>query len=114
MSLTASDVERFEAARPRLEAIAYRLLGSAAEAEDAVQETFLRWQAADAGQIEVLEAWLTKVLGRRRRREDPGAGESVRGCGRRREVRVGHVPAGSGQARHARRRSQGVRVDRQR
>lgn len=62
MPLTAEDVDRFEAARPRLEAIAYRLLGSAAEAEDAVQETFLRWQAADVGRIEVPEAWLTKVL----------------------------------------------------
>ncbi|MDL2075228.1 RNA polymerase sigma-70 factor [Streptomyces sp. GXMU-J15] len=57
-----SDVDRFEAARPRLEAIAYRLLGSASEAEDAVQETYLRWQAADTGRIEVPEAWLTKVL----------------------------------------------------
>ncbi|GIJ73543.1 RNA polymerase sigma factor SigJ [Virgisporangium ochraceum] len=62
MGLSAGDVDRFEAARPRLEAIAYRLLGSAGEAEDAVQETFLRWQAADAGRIEVLEAWLTRVL----------------------------------------------------
>ncbi|WP_225808598.1 RNA polymerase sigma factor SigJ [Streptomyces spinosus] len=62
MALTVSDVERFEAARPRLEAIAYRLLGSASEAEDAVQETFLRWQAAGAGHVEVPEAWLTKVL----------------------------------------------------
>ncbi|MFF0770847.1 RNA polymerase sigma factor SigJ [Nonomuraea wenchangensis] len=62
MSLTADDVDRFEAARPRLEAIAYRLLGSATEAEDAVQETFLRWQAADVGHVEVPEAWLTKVL----------------------------------------------------
>lgn len=62
MTLTADDVERFEAARPRLEAIAYRLLGSAAEAEDAVQETFLRWHAADVDRIEVPEAWLTKVL----------------------------------------------------
>ncbi|GIH95646.1 RNA polymerase sigma factor SigJ [Planobispora siamensis] len=62
MPLTADDVDRFEASRPRLEAIAYRLLGSAGEAEDAVQETFLRWQAADVGRIEVPEAWLTKVL----------------------------------------------------
>jgi RNA polymerase sigma factor (sigma-70 family) len=62
MSLTADAVDRFEAARPRLEAIAYRLLGSAGEAEDAVQETFLRWQAADVERIEVPEAWLTKVL----------------------------------------------------
>ncbi|MGW0087084.1 RNA polymerase sigma-70 factor [Streptomyces sp. NPDC003393] len=62
MALTMSDVDRFEASRPRLEAIAYRLLGSASEAEDAVQETFLRWQAADVDHVEVPEAWLTKVL----------------------------------------------------
>ncbi|MEU4834739.1 RNA polymerase sigma-70 factor [Streptosporangium sp. NPDC023615] len=62
MALTADDVERFEAFRPRLEALAYRLLGSAAEAEDAAQETFLRWQAADVDRIEVPEAWLTKVV----------------------------------------------------
>ncbi|GAA2399043.1 DNA-directed RNA polymerase sigma-70 factor [Catellatospora methionotrophica] len=62
MPLTPDDVDRFVAARPRLEAIAYRLLGSAAEAEDAVQETFLRWQATNADRIEVPEAWLTKVL----------------------------------------------------
>ncbi|MET9347050.1 RNA polymerase sigma factor SigJ [Streptomyces termitum] len=62
MALSAGDVELFERARPRLEAIGYRLLGSAGEAEDAVQETFLRWQAADTGRIEVPEAWLTKVL----------------------------------------------------
>ncbi|MFD8233872.1 RNA polymerase sigma factor SigJ [Streptomyces sp. NPDC059696] len=62
MPLTLDDVDRFEASRPRLEAVAYRMLGSASEAEDAVQETFLRWQAADTGRIEVPEAWLTKVL----------------------------------------------------
>jgi RNA polymerase sigma factor (sigma-70 family) len=62
MPLTADDVDRFEAARPRLEAIAYRLLGSAVEAEDAVQEAFLRWQAADVERIEVPLAWLTRVL----------------------------------------------------
>jgi RNA polymerase sigma-70 factor (TIGR02957 family) len=62
MPLTVGDVDRFERSRPRLEAIAYRLLGSAAEAEDVVQETFLRWQAADVDRVEVPEAWLTKVL----------------------------------------------------
>ncbi|MGI5250098.1 RNA polymerase sigma factor SigJ [Actinacidiphila glaucinigra] len=62
MALTPHDVERFEASRPRLEAVAYRLLGSASEAEDAVQETFLRWQAADVDRVDVPEAWLTRVL----------------------------------------------------
>ncbi|MGW1539188.1 RNA polymerase sigma factor SigJ [Streptomyces sp. NPDC002309] len=62
MALTVSEVDRFEASRPRLEAIAYRLLGSASEAEDAVQETFLRWQTAGTGHIRVPEAWLTKTL----------------------------------------------------
>ncbi|MFF8833281.1 RNA polymerase sigma factor SigJ [Streptomyces sp. NPDC015131] len=62
MALTTQDVNRFEAARPRLEALAYRLLGSASEAEDAVQETFLRWQAADVERVRVPEAWLTKAL----------------------------------------------------
>jgi RNA polymerase sigma-70 factor (ECF subfamily) len=64
MPLTAEDVDRFEVARPRLGAIAYRLLGSASDAEDAVQETYLRWHAADPERIEVPEAWLTKVLTR--------------------------------------------------
>ncbi|CAM5352369.1 DNA-directed RNA polymerase sigma-70 factor OS=Streptomyces microflavus OX=1919 GN=Smic_40720 PE=3 SV=1 [Streptomyces microflavus] len=62
MALTRTHVDRFEASMPRLEAIAYRLLGSASDAEDAVQDTFLRWQAADVDHIEVPEAWLTKVL----------------------------------------------------
>lgn len=54
-------VDRFEASRGRLASLAYRLLGSAADAEDAVQDTFLRWQAADRAHVEVPEAWLTKV-----------------------------------------------------
>ena len=62
MPFTVEDVERFEQSRPRLEAIAYRLLGSAHEAQDLVQETFLRWQAVDVERVEVPEAWLTKVL----------------------------------------------------
>jgi len=55
-------VARFEADRNRLASIAYRLLGSAADAEDAVQDAFLRWQAVDRAHIEVPEAWLTKVV----------------------------------------------------
>jgi RNA polymerase sigma-70 factor (ECF subfamily) len=55
-------VERFEANRTRLASLAYRLLGSAADAEDAVQDAFLRWDAADRDHIDVPEAWLTKVV----------------------------------------------------
>ncbi|MFI8100507.1 sigma-70 family RNA polymerase sigma factor [Streptomyces sp. NPDC086023] len=57
-----SDTARFEAGRDRLASLAYRLLGSAADAEDAVQDAFLHWQAADRRRIEVPEAWLTKVV----------------------------------------------------
>lgn len=59
--MDSAAVDRFEAGRGRLASLAYRLLGSAADAEDAVQDTFLRWQAADRERIEVPEAWLTKV-----------------------------------------------------
>lgn len=62
MSLSRHEADLFEDSRARLEAIAYRLLGSATDAEDAVQDTFLRWHGADREQIEVPEAWLTKVL----------------------------------------------------
>ncbi|WP_433234701.1 sigma-70 family RNA polymerase sigma factor [Actinomadura nitritigenes] len=56
------DTGRFEASRNRLASLAYRLLGSAADAEDAVQDAFLHWQAADRRRIKVPEAWLTKVV----------------------------------------------------
>ncbi|MFC4070139.1 RNA polymerase sigma factor SigJ [Actinoplanes subglobosus] len=62
MVLSSRDVDVFEGARGRLEAIAYRMLGSAGDAEDAVQDTFLRWQAADRDSVEIPEAWLTRVL----------------------------------------------------
>ncbi|MBM0231151.1 RNA polymerase sigma-70 factor [Micromonospora sp. STR1_7] len=62
MPLSTDEVELFERSRARLEAIAYRLLGSASDAEDAVQDTFLRWQAADRKHVETPQAWLTKVL----------------------------------------------------
>ncbi|MBV2362048.1 RNA polymerase sigma-70 factor [Streptomonospora nanhaiensis] len=52
----------FEEQRPRLFAIAYRMLGSVAEAEDAVQDTYLRWVGADHCRVEVPAAWLTAVL----------------------------------------------------
>ncbi|GAA1616499.1 sigma-70 family RNA polymerase sigma factor [Catellatospora bangladeshensis] len=56
------DTGRFEASRTRLASLAYRLLGSAADAEDAVQDAYLRWQAADRRHINVPEAWLTRVV----------------------------------------------------
>ncbi|MFH8368566.1 sigma-70 family RNA polymerase sigma factor [Streptomyces sp. NPDC018031] len=56
------DASRFEASRNRLASLAYRLLGSAVDAEDAVQDAFLHWQAADRQRIKVPEAWLTKVV----------------------------------------------------
>jgi RNA polymerase sigma-70 factor (ECF subfamily) len=60
--MDTATVERFEADRDRLASLAYRLLGSAADAEDTVQDAFLRWQAADRERIAVPEAWLTKVV----------------------------------------------------
>jgi RNA polymerase sigma factor (sigma-70 family) len=56
------DTSRFEAGRNRLASLAYRLLGSATDAEDTVQDAFLHWQAADRQLIKVPEAWLTKVV----------------------------------------------------
>ncbi len=56
--------ERFEANRDRLEAVAYRMLGSRSEAEDAVQETWLRLSRVDAGEVGNLGGWLTTVVGR--------------------------------------------------
>ncbi|MGY1945045.1 RNA polymerase sigma-70 factor [Nocardia asiatica] len=55
-------MREFEGHRPRLFALAYRMLGSATEAEDAVQETYLRWDGADRAQIRSAEAWLTTAL----------------------------------------------------
>jgi RNA polymerase sigma factor (sigma-70 family) len=72
--------ERFEEQRPRLRAVAYRMLGSLSEADDAVQEAWLRVSRADAGGVENLDGWLTTVVARvclnmlrsrRSRREEP-------------------------------------------
>lgn len=57
-------VESFESYRPLLFSIAYRMLGSAMEAEDLVQETFLRYQATSAGSIRSLKAFLSTVITR--------------------------------------------------
>ena len=71
---------RFEEQRPRLRAVAYRMLGSFAEADDAVQNSWLRLDRADTADIENLGGWLTTVVAReclkmlrtrRVRREEP-------------------------------------------
>jgi RNA polymerase sigma-70 factor (ECF subfamily) len=72
--------ERFEQDRTRLRAVAYRMLGSFAEAEDAVQEAWLRASKSDASGVDNLGAWLTTIVARvclnalrsrRARREEP-------------------------------------------
>jgi RNA polymerase sigma-70 factor (ECF subfamily) len=72
--------ERFEEHRGRLKVVAYRMLGSLAEAEDAIQEAWLKLSRMDAGEIQNLGGWLTTVTGRicldmlrsrTSRREDP-------------------------------------------
>ncbi|HEX6676199.1 MAG TPA: sigma-70 family RNA polymerase sigma factor [Actinomycetes bacterium] len=56
--------ERFQEHRPRLRAVAYRMLGSTSEADDAVQEAWIRLSRSDAGEIDNLEAWLVTAVGR--------------------------------------------------
>ena len=72
--------ERFEENRPRLRGVAYRMLSSLSEVEDAVQEAWLRLNGIDAATIENLGGWLTTVVsrvfldmlrGRKLRREEP-------------------------------------------
>ena len=72
--------ERFEAHRPHLRAVAYRMLGSLSEANDAVQEAWLRLNRTDAKELENLGGWLTTVVARislnmlrarKARREEP-------------------------------------------
>jgi len=69
--------ERFEAHRARLRAVAYQTLGSTSEADDAVQEAWLRLSRTDPGNIENLGGWLTTVVARvclnmlQSRREEP-------------------------------------------
>ncbi|WP_419997238.1 sigma-70 family RNA polymerase sigma factor [Streptomyces boninensis] len=73
-------IDRFEADRPHLQAVAYRMLGSLSEADDALQEAWLRAARADISGVENLTGWLTTVVGRvclnmlrtrARRREEP-------------------------------------------
>jgi RNA polymerase sigma factor (sigma-70 family) len=73
--------ERFDRQRPRLHAVAYRMLGSMSDADDAVQEAWLRLHRADTDAVANIDAWLTTVVtrlcldhlrARQRRREDTG------------------------------------------
>jgi RNA polymerase sigma factor (sigma-70 family) len=72
--------DRFEEQRPHLRAVAYRMLGSLSEADDAVQDAWLRFSRADASDVENMRAWLTTIVARvalnmlrarRTRREQP-------------------------------------------
>src|SRR5688500_19370741 len=56
--------QRFEEQRGALRAVAYRMLGSLSEADDAVQEAWLRTSRADTSEVENLRAWLTTVVAR--------------------------------------------------
>ena len=60
--MAGTAVEEFEAQRPRLFGLAYRLLGSAMDTEDVVQDAYLRWQGADPPSIAAPQAWLAKVV----------------------------------------------------
>ncbi len=72
----------FEAERPALVSLCYRMLGERAEAEDAVQDTWLRWAAADRGQIDNPAAWLRRVA-------TNIAIDTLRSARRKRELYVG-------------------------
>ncbi|GIJ56419.1 sigma-70 family RNA polymerase sigma factor [Virgisporangium aurantiacum] len=88
--MTTTDLAaEFTRQRPRLRAIAYRILGSHHDAEDAVQESWLRLQQADAGAIENLEAWLTVVVSRL-------SLDQVRSAASKHEDLDADLPAGSG------------------
>lgn len=63
MTATAR-VDEFERLRPQLLPVAYRLTGTVADAEDMVQDAWLRWSAVDTGSIQDLRAWLTTVVSR--------------------------------------------------
>src|SRR5215475_6362482 len=64
MSEIGSRANLFEQSRKRLFGLAYRMLGSRADAEDMVQEAYLRWHQADLGEIRSPEAWLVTVVTR--------------------------------------------------
>src|SRR5688572_26784860 len=57
-------IDAFERLRPRLHGIAYRMLSSSAEAEEVVQDAWLRWHEADPERLDNTEAWLVSVTTR--------------------------------------------------
>jgi RNA polymerase sigma-70 factor (TIGR02957 family) len=57
-------IRAFDRLRPRLQGLAYRMLGTVADAEDVVQDAWLRWREADTGNVESAEAWLVTVTTR--------------------------------------------------
>src|SRR4051794_6800430 len=76
--------QEFEAHRARLRALAYRMLGASAEADDALQEAWLRVSRAETGEVDNLAGWLTTVVARvcldalrsrKARREEPESNE---------------------------------------
>ncbi len=81
MTVAAEDLE-FESHRPRLVGVAYRITGSRLDAEDVVQDAWLRWRAADRDRIEHPGAWLTTVTSRL-------ALDRLKSAQHRREVYVG-------------------------
>lgn len=62
--MPADHPDRFATLRPRLFAIAYRMLGTRADAEDVLQDAWLRWHGADQGALQSAEAWLVTVVTR--------------------------------------------------
>jgi RNA polymerase sigma-70 factor, ECF subfamily len=80
--MSSGDLDTFQRERPRLTGLAYRITGSLADAEDVVQEAWMRWAAHDAASVDNPAGWLTTVTSRL-------ALDSLRAQRRRREVYVG-------------------------
>ena len=106
--------KRFEEHRGHLHSVAYRMLGSTGEADDAVQEAWLRLSRSDHDQVENLRAWLTTVVGRvsldmlrarKARREAPDGGGARRAP--RHRAHRGEPRGGSRAGRHRRSRDDG-------
>ncbi len=97
--------ERFEENRTHLTAVAYRMLGSPSEADDAVQEAWLRFSRSDTSRVENLGGWLTTIVSRvcldmlrsrRSRREEPHGADLPEPTADREEARRSRAPGGDG------------------